>query len=64
MAVLQNRKKTLCKIEFNKKYKYNLSLNKFPVWHIDGTTVVKYIWFLDSTNLQTLSVKISWQSDV
>ena len=29
----------------------NTSLNKFPVWHIDGTTVVKYIWFLDSTNI-------------
>ena len=43
---------------------YNTSLNKFPVKHMDGTTVVKSIWFLDSTNLQTLSVKISWQSDL
>ena len=25
----------------------NTSLNKFPVWLIDGTTVVKSIWFLD-----------------
>ena len=40
------------------------SLSKFPVWHIDGTTIVKSIWFLDSTKLQTLSVKISWQTDV
>ena len=36
----------------------NTSLNKLPVWDIDGTTVVKFIWFLDNTNLQTLSVKI------
>ena len=42
----------------------NTSLNKFPVWHTDGTTVVESIWFLDITNLQTLSGKISWQSDV
>ena len=46
------------------KSTHNTSLNKFLVWHIDGTTVVKSIWFLDSTNFQTLSVKISWQSDV
>ena len=39
---------------------YNTSLNKFPVLHIDGTTVVKSIWFLDSTNLQALRVTISW----
>ena len=38
--------------------------NKLPVWHIDGTTVVKCIWFLASTNFQTLCVKISWQSYV
>ena len=43
---------------------FNTSLNKFLVWHIDVTTIVKSIWFLDSTNLKSLSVKISWQSDV
>ena len=43
---------------------YNTSLNKLSVWHIDGTMLVKYIWFLDSTNLQTISVEISWESDV
>ena len=42
----------------------NTSFNKFPVWHIDGTTVVKSIWFLDSTNLQMFNVKTSCQSDV
>ena len=31
---------------------------------MDCATVVKSIRFLHSTNLQTLSVKISWQSDV
>ena len=46
------------------KYSINTSLNKFSVWHIDGTTAIKSVWFLDSTNLQTLSVEISWQSDV
>ena len=42
----------------------NTSRNKFPVWHIVGTTVFKSIWFLDNTNFQMLSVEISWQSDV
>ena len=45
-------------VAVNQPVVYNTSLNKFPVWHIDGTTVVKSIWFLDGTNLQTLSVNI------
>ena len=42
----------------------NTSLNKFPVWHIHGTTVVKSIWFLGGTKLQMFNVEISWWSDV
>ena len=45
-------------LDLNRTCINNTSLNKLPVWHIDGTTVVKPIWFLYSANLQTLSVKI------
>ena len=41
-------------VSIKKKFLYqqatNTSLNHFLVWCIEGTTVLKSIWFLDSTN--------------
>ena len=41
----------------------NTSLNKSQVWHIDGATNKKSIWFFKITNLQMARVKIWAQSD-
>ena len=43
---------------------YNTSPNKFVGEEIDGATIAESIWFLKSTNLQMIPVKISWESDV
>ena len=48
-------------------YKHKLTIRKMRMTrHKHRPIVVPYksIWFLDSTNLQTLSVKISWKSEI
>ena len=41
----------------------NTSLNKFAEYHTDAATINKSIWFLETTNLETIRVKISLQSN-
>ena len=43
---------------------HNTRLNKSRDWHIDGVANKSSVWFFMSTNLQKISVKISWHSDV
>ena len=49
-------------VEANASVGKSSSLNKSLVWHICDNTVDRPIWFLDSSILQTIHVKILWHS--